>query len=32
MLYKNGDIFKGQYKGGVRVGFGCYTFATGEII
>lgn len=32
MLYKNGDIFKGCYKGGVRVGRGLYTFASGEII
>lgn len=29
MLYKNGDVFEGAYKAGVRVGRGVYRFVTG---
>lgn len=32
MRYNNGDIFQGEYRGGIRVGKGTYFFSTGETI
>ena len=32
MMYRNGDIFQGGYRGGIRCGFGKYQFLNGEII
>ena len=31
-MYRNGDVFQGSYKGGIRCGKGKYKFANGQII